>query len=129
MSDEGDRAYDTGEKCLAAYINNDHRLFRADGGRHLFGKAHLDLIAEWIDEPAGNDNAPATKPAIVGVVLDPFGGAGTTALVAERHGRNAILIELNPEYASLTRRRLNRELGMFARIESNDNNPEVANAA
>ncbi len=58
MSDEGDRAYDTDEKCLAAYINGDHRLFRADGGRHLFGKAHLDLIAEWVDAPASNDNQP-----------------------------------------------------------------------
>lgn len=64
-----------------------------------------------------------------GVVLDPFGGAGTTALVAERHGRDAILIELNPEYASLTQHRLNRELGMFAKIESNDNFAEAANAA
>ena len=68
MSDEGDRAYDTDEKCLAAYINGDHRLFRADGGRHLFGKAHLDLIAEWIDEPNSNDNAPATTPAIVALI-------------------------------------------------------------
>ncbi|KAB2716635.1 hypothetical protein [Brucella intermedia] len=69
MSDEGDRAYDTDEKCLAAYINGDHRLFRAKDGRHLFGKAHLDLIAEWVDEPlatastdaASDDNAPVAK--------------------------------------------------------------------
>jgi len=36
-----------------------------------------------------------------GVVLDPFGGSGTTAGVALAHGRNAILCELNPEYAAL----------------------------
>lgn len=36
-----------------------------------------------------------------GVVLDPFGGSGTTAGVAEANGRNSILIELNPEYAAL----------------------------
>lgn len=64
-----------------------------------------------------------------GIVLDPFGGAGTTALVAERHGRDAILIELNPEYAALTQRRLKRELGLFANIQANDNNAEAANAA
>lgn len=40
------------------------------------------------------------------VVLDPFGGAGTTALVALQHGRDAVYIELNPEYASLARDRL-----------------------
>jgi DNA modification methylase len=36
------------------------------------------------------------------VVLDPFGGAGTTALVAEQLGRDSILIELNPEYVALS---------------------------
>jgi site-specific DNA-methyltransferase (adenine-specific) len=34
-------------------------------------------------------------------VIDPFGGSGTTAGVAVKHGRNAILCELNPEYAEL----------------------------
>ena len=38
---------------------------------------------------------------IPSVVLDPFGGSGTTAGVAIKHGRNAILCELNEEYASL----------------------------
>lgn len=33
-----------------------------------------------------------------GTVLDPFGGSGTTAAVAIKHNRNAILCELNPEY-------------------------------
>jgi site-specific DNA-methyltransferase (adenine-specific) len=36
-----------------------------------------------------------------GTVLDPFGGSGTTAGVAVKHGRRAILCELNPEYAAL----------------------------
>ena len=35
------------------------------------------------------------------VVLDPFGGSGTTAGVAIKHGRSAILCELNPDYAEL----------------------------
>jgi DNA modification methylase len=34
-------------------------------------------------------------------VLDPFGGSGTTAGVALKHGRKAVLCELNPEYAAL----------------------------
>lgn len=41
-----------------------------------------------------------------GLVLDPFGGAGTTALVALRHGRKAALIELNPDYAAMARNRI-----------------------
>lgn len=44
-----------------------------------------------------------------GLVLDPFGGAGTTGLVAARHGRRAVLIELNPEYADIARRRIERD--------------------
>lgn len=40
-----------------------------------------------------------------GTVLDPFGGAGTTGLVAKRNGRRAILCELNPEYADMARSR------------------------
>ena len=39
-------------------------------------------------------------------VLDPFGGAGTTGLVADRLGRHAVLIELNPEYATMAERRI-----------------------
>ena len=36
-----------------------------------------------------------------GVVLDPFLGAGTVGLVAERHGRDWVGIEINPAYAKL----------------------------
>lgn len=39
-------------------------------------------------------------------ILDPFGGAGTTGLVADRLGRSAVLVEANPEYAAMARRRI-----------------------
>jgi DNA modification methylase len=38
-------------------------------------------------------------------ILDPFGGSGTTAIVANRMGRHCDLLELNPEYAALAARR------------------------
>jgi DNA modification methylase len=38
-------------------------------------------------------------------VLDPFGGSGTTAEVATRLGRHSIIVELNPEYVGMIRRR------------------------
>ncbi|KTT37490.1 DNA methyltransferase [Pseudomonas oryzihabitans] len=41
-----------------------------------------------------------------GLVLDPFGGAGTTALVAMSEGRRSVLCELNPDYAEIARLRL-----------------------
>jgi DNA modification methylase len=51
-----------------------------------------------------------------GTVIDPFGGAGTTGLVADRLQRNAILIELNPAYAEMARKRLSGDAGMFAEV-------------
>lgn len=49
----------------------------------------------------------------VGIVLDPFMGAGTTALVARKLNRNYIGFELNPEYLKIAEKRLHGELGMF----------------
>lgn len=39
-------------------------------------------------------------------MLDPFGGAGTVGLVAERLGRDSIIVELNSEYAEMAHRRI-----------------------
>lgn len=41
-----------------------------------------------------------------GVVLDPFMGAGTTAMVARELGRHYIGIELNTEYIDIAEKRL-----------------------
>jgi DNA modification methylase len=49
-------------------------------------------------------------------VLDPFGGAGTTGLVADRLRRNAILIELNPEYRALAGRRIAADAPLLADV-------------
>ncbi len=53
-----------------------------------------------------------------GTVLDPFGGAGTTGLVADKLGRDALLIELNPEYAALAKRRIEGDSPLFASVEA-----------
>ena len=46
-----------------------------------------------------------------GMVLDPFLGSGTTAVVARKLGRNFIGIELNPKYVEMARRRLTKMKG------------------
>jgi DNA modification methylase len=51
-----------------------------------------------------------------GTVLDPFGGAGTTGLVADRLGRHATLIELNPEYREMAARRVESDAPLFAEV-------------
>lgn len=77
-----------------------------------FSEAHFATFPPELAERCILAGCPAG-----GVVLDPFGGAGTTALVAERHGRHAILIELNPEYADITKRRLLADGGLFASVQ------------
>jgi len=51
-----------------------------------------------------------------GTVLDPFGGSGTTGIVAVNHNRHAVLCELNQEYIDLAKDRINQEGGMFVNI-------------
>jgi DNA modification methylase len=47
------------------------------------------------------------------IVLDPFMGAGTTALVAKKLNRHFIGFELNPQYVALANKRLKETLGLF----------------
>jgi site-specific DNA-methyltransferase (adenine-specific) len=49
-------------------------------------------------------------------VLDPFFGAGTTGLVADRLQRDCIGIELNPEYADMAERRIRGDSPLFAQV-------------
>jgi DNA modification methylase len=70
---------------------------------------HFAMFPPALIEPCILAGTPAG-----GTVLDPFGGAGTTAFVANQHGRNSILCELNNEYAEIARKRLVGESPLFA---------------
>ena len=76
-----------------------------------FSGAHFATFPPALVEPCILAGCPKG-----GTVLAPVGGAGTTGLVADRHGRNAILIELNPEYAEIARKRIKADAGMFADV-------------
>ena len=52
-----------------------------------------------------------------GVVLDPFGGSGTTGQVADGFNRDAILCELSQDYVEIMKKRLNIGQDMFAEME------------
>lgn len=58
-----------------------------------------------------------TDDVVPSRVLDPFGGAGTTALVGARLGRDCVLIELNPEYADMAAKRVADDAPMFNQVE------------
>jgi DNA modification methylase len=49
-----------------------------------------------------------------GIVLDPFMGSGTTAVVARKLNKNYIGFELNPDYVAIANRKLYREIGLWA---------------
>jgi site-specific DNA-methyltransferase (adenine-specific) len=57
-----------------------------------------------------------TNETSAGTVLDPFGGSGTTGIVAVNNNRHAVLCELNQEYIDLAKDRINQEGGMFVDI-------------
>jgi DNA modification methylase len=76
-----------------------------------FSEAHFATYPPALIEPCILAGCPSN-----GVVLDPFFGAGTTGLVADRLQRDCIGIELNPEYAEIARRRISEEAGMFGEV-------------
>lgn len=65
-----------------------------------YKEAHFATFPPALVEPCVLAGCP-----VGGRVLDPFGGSGTTSEVAERLGRDSVLIELSPEYVALERRR------------------------
>lgn len=75
-----------------------------------FKGAHFATFPPDLIEPCILAGCP-----LGGIVLDPFGGSGTTAGVALAHGRNAVLCELNPEYAELVPARIESILASYGK--------------
>jgi len=85
-----------------------------------------------IKKPQKNDLHPTMKPVELverairnssrpgDTVLDPFGGSGTTLIAAEKSGRVARLIELDPKYVDVIVRRWQDYTGQQARREADD---------
>jgi DNA modification methylase len=74
-----------------------------------YREAHFAVFPPKLIEPCILAGCPEG-----GTVLDPFGGSGTTGRVAIQNRRNAILIELNPEYVGLQHDRAkNLQVKMF----------------
>jgi DNA modification methylase len=78
-----------------------------------FKEAHFASFPPALIEPCILAGCPEG-----GTVLDPFGGAGTTGLVADRLHRDAILIELNASYADIARKRITGDSPLFAEVSA-----------
>jgi site-specific DNA-methyltransferase (adenine-specific) len=73
-----------------------------------FPDAHFAIFPETLVERMIKSGCPEN-----GLVLDPFMGAGTTAVTARKLNRNYIGYDLNPDYVKMANDRLYKELGMW----------------
>jgi len=97
----------------AGAVGNNREITAFDMATQPFRDAHFATFPPVLIEPMILAGCPDG-----GTVLDPFGGAGTTGLVADRLQRNAILIELNPEYAAIADRRIRGDAGLLADVQT-----------
>lgn len=79
---------------------------------HSFKESHFATFPPELPETCIKAGCPEG-----GTVLDPFFGAGTTGLVADRLQRDCIGIELNPVYAEIARKRIQSESSLLADVQ------------
>ncbi len=90
-------------------------------GQILKGKRKLDI---WrYDKPSKSEEHPTMKPVLLVSeairnstileqnVLDPFGGSGTTLIACEQSNRNCLMMELDPKYVDVIRKRYAKLIG------------------
>ena len=101
-----------------------------DGAEHYWCGARNQGDVWFFDKPHKNDLHPTMKPVALverairnsskgrDIVLDPFGGSGTTMIAAERSGRRARLVELDPKYVDVIVGRWQAVTGKAATLSS-----------
>jgi len=109
------------EKQIAVYArdkrykNKVARMEHLNAGKYATNIWRIPSLKGASNEKAGH---PSQKPLALieriilsssapgDLVIDPFSGSGTTAIAAQKHGRNWIGIEVSKEYCALSRRRI-----------------------
>ncbi len=96
------------EPCLYGWL---------EGASHSWYSGRNQTTVLNFDKPQRNGDHPTMKPVALfdyqmqnsskqgDIVLDLFGGSGTTMVAAEQNGRNAYLMEFDPRYADVIIRR------------------------
>ena len=97
-----------------------------DGAAHLWATDRKQTTILEFDRPSRNGEHPTMKPVELFAyqmlnntkgndrVLDSFGGSGTTAIAAEKYGRDALLMELDPKYCDVIVKRWQEFTGQEA---------------
>jgi len=109
--------YKTKDKIIKGYGDNEGEVSRGD-----VAPATRNRRSVWVvnTRPYKGAHFATYPPELIepcilagsrpgGIVLDPFAGSGTTGAVANVHGRQSILCELNKKYLSLIEERIGRE--------------------
>jgi DNA modification methylase len=103
-----------------------------DGAQHYWCGARDQGDVWHIKKPHKNDLHPTMKPVELmeravrnssktrDIVLDPFGGSGTTLIACEKSGRRARLIELDPKYCDVIVSRWESFTGKDAQLSGGD---------
>ena len=101
-----------------------------DGAGHLWAADRKQTTILEFDKPSRNGEHPTMKPVALfeyqllnntkggDIVLDSFGGSGTTLIAAEKNGRVARLMELDPKYCDVIVKRWQEFTGKKATLES-----------
>ncbi len=99
-------------------------------GKHRWYAGRSEATIWHFDKPKRNENHPTSKPVgllaypiqnscqVNGIVLDPFGGSGSTLIACEQTDRICCMLELDPKYASVILRR-------FAELKGNSDDVTV----
>jgi site-specific DNA-methyltransferase (adenine-specific) len=108
------------EPIMLAYKTGEGRSGR--GGRRWYGDHSQTSVLEF-PKPSANREHPTMKPIDLisqmlrnstkrdDLVLDPFGGSGSTLMAADALGRRAALVEIDPRYCDVIRRRYEKASG------------------
>jgi DNA modification methylase len=101
-----------------------------DGHDHYWCGARDQGDVWFVDKPARNDLHPTMKPVALveravrnssksrDIVLDPFGGSGSTLIACEKAGRHARLVELDPRYCDVIMQRWQAWTGEQVTLEA-----------
>ena len=94
---------------------------RAQGslsGHHGWKGNNIVIDVETVGwQPSCTCDAGESAPC---TVIDPFGGSGTVGLLADQLGRDAILIEINPDYAGMARDRIKGDAPLLGSTEAEE---------